>query len=157
QSPTASLEHYLFPELIEHPCRLTNMRGLYSDIIAEHVLGMMLCFTRNLHVYIRNQQIAHWEPVGGEAATAGVVTGPSGTSALDRAHRLMGDLTVGIVGWGEIGSEIARRTADFSMRVLAVDPVRRTKPETVSALWPTERLDELLAESDFVVIAAPHT
>src|SRR5947207_2861926 len=37
QSPTASLEHYIFPALIEHPAVLTNMRGLYSDIIAEHV------------------------------------------------------------------------------------------------------------------------
>src|SRR5262249_9156585 len=35
QSPTASLEHYLFPELIAHPCTLTNMRGLFSDVIAD--------------------------------------------------------------------------------------------------------------------------
>src|SRR5690242_11587506 len=39
QSPTASLEHYLFPELIAHPCVLTNMRGLFSDVIADHVMG----------------------------------------------------------------------------------------------------------------------
>ncbi|HTU93535.1 MAG TPA: D-2-hydroxyacid dehydrogenase, partial [Gemmataceae bacterium] len=31
QSPTASLEHYLFAELVAHPCVLTNMRGLFSD------------------------------------------------------------------------------------------------------------------------------
>src|SRR4029079_17868797 len=30
QSPTASLEHYVFPELVAHPCQLTNMRGLFS-------------------------------------------------------------------------------------------------------------------------------
>ena len=66
QSPTASLEHYLFPELVEHPCQLTNMRGLFSDVIAEHVLGVMLCFTRNLHRYIRNQVGGLWAPVGGE-------------------------------------------------------------------------------------------
>ncbi|MCA9029264.1 MAG: D-2-hydroxyacid dehydrogenase, partial [Planctomycetaceae bacterium] len=30
QSPTASLEHFVFPELVEHPCVLTNMRGLFS-------------------------------------------------------------------------------------------------------------------------------
>ena len=47
QSPTASLEHYLFPELVEHPCQLTNMRGLFSDIIADHVFGYILCFARN--------------------------------------------------------------------------------------------------------------
>ncbi|HSG70314.1 MAG TPA: D-2-hydroxyacid dehydrogenase, partial [Planctomycetaceae bacterium] len=42
QSPTASLEHYLFPELIEHPCRLSNMRGLFNDVIADHVFGFIL-------------------------------------------------------------------------------------------------------------------
>src|SRR5262249_5145453 len=39
QSPTASLEHYLFDDLVRHPCVLTNMRGLFSDNIADHVLG----------------------------------------------------------------------------------------------------------------------
>src|SRR5690606_15367412 len=53
QSPTASLEHYLFPELIEHPCTVTNMRGLFSDVIADHVFGYILCFARNLHRYLR--------------------------------------------------------------------------------------------------------
>ena len=43
------------------------------------------------------------------------------------------------------------------MRVLAVDPVRQVAPASVAALWPPQRLDELLGESDFVVIAAPHT
>ena len=37
QSPTASLEHYIFPELVQHDCVLTNMRGLFSDVIADHV------------------------------------------------------------------------------------------------------------------------
>src|SRR5262245_42593817 len=42
QSPTASLEHYVFPELITHPCVLTNMRGLFSDVIADHVFGYII-------------------------------------------------------------------------------------------------------------------
>src|SRR5688500_8162854 len=44
QSPTASLEHYVFPELAGNDCLLTNMRGLFSDVIADHVLGYVLCF-----------------------------------------------------------------------------------------------------------------
>src|SRR5215213_8180430 len=55
QSFTASLEHYLFPELVEHPCVLTNMRGLFSDVIADQVMGYVICFARNLHIYIRHQ------------------------------------------------------------------------------------------------------
>src|SRR5262245_36468962 len=63
QSPTASLEHYLFPELTAHPCTLTNMRGLFSDVIADQVMGYVICFARNLHRYLRNQLQARWEPV----------------------------------------------------------------------------------------------
>src|SRR3954468_15888224 len=46
QAFTASLEHYLFPEPVEHPCTLTNMRGLFSEVIADQVLGYILCFAR---------------------------------------------------------------------------------------------------------------
>ncbi len=60
QSPTASLEHYLFPALIEHPCQITNMRGLFSDNIADQVFGYIICFARNLHRYIRFQMEARW-------------------------------------------------------------------------------------------------
>jgi phosphoglycerate dehydrogenase-like enzyme len=157
QSPTASLEHYLFPELVEHPAVLTNMRGLYSDVIAEHVLGMMLCFTRNLHRYIRNQASGRWDPAGGEHERVTFATGPGVLNAIDRAHANLGDLTLGIVGLGSIGLEIARTCTTFGMRIVAVDPVAKSAPEGVAELWPTERLHDLLAESDFVVVAAPHT
>mgnify|MGYP001170184097 CR=1 FL=1 len=157
QSPTASLEHYIFPELVEHPAVLTNMRGLYSDVIAEHVLGMMLCFTRNLHRYIRNQSSGNWDPAGGEHERVTFATGPGVSNAIDRAHANLGDLTLGIVGLGSIGLEIARTCASFGMRIVAVDPVRQAAPIGVADLLPPERLHDLLAESDFVVIAAPHT
>ena len=61
QAPTASLEHYMFPELAEHECVLTNMRGLYSDMIGDHVLGYIICFARKLHFYFRNQMESRWE------------------------------------------------------------------------------------------------
>lgn len=157
QSPTASLEHYLFPELVEHPCLLTNMRGLYSDVIAEHVLGLILCFTRHLHTYVRNQVARKWSPVGGEETRPTFATGPGTLTEMDRAHRTLGDLTLGLVGLGQIGTEIARRSASFGMKVLAVDPSRREPCEGVEEVWPVARLDELLGRSDFVVIAAPHT
>jgi len=157
QSPTASLEHYIFPELAEHPCTLTNMRGLFSDVIADHVFGYILCFARNLHWYIRQQIAARWEPLGGEAARTSFASGPGQVSDMDRAHLHVSDCTLGIVGLGAIGAEVARRGLAFGMHVLAVDPVQIEAPEGVDALWPLDRLDELLSASDFVVIAAPHT
>jgi phosphoglycerate dehydrogenase-like enzyme len=157
QSPTASLEHYIFPALIDHPCVLTNMRGLFSDVIADQVMGYIICFARNLHRYIRNQTAARWEPVGGEAARVTFASGPGVVTAIDRAHLHLADATLGVVGLGSIGSEISRRALAFGMRVLAVDPMQQTAPGGVAALWRPERLPNLLAGSDFVVIAAPHT
>lgn len=156
QSPTASLEHYLFPALIEHSLVLTNMRGLYGDVLAEHVLGMMLCFTRNLHSYIRQQINGRWEPVGGERERQSFTTGPGVQSIIDRVHPQLGDLSAGIVGLGHIGREIAARLASFQMQVVAVDPFETAAPG-VKQVWRPEQLEELLAVSDFVIIAAPHT
>ncbi|MBM3998566.1 MAG: D-2-hydroxyacid dehydrogenase [Planctomycetes bacterium] len=157
QSPTASLEHYMFPELIGHPAVLTNMRGLFSDVIADQVMGYVICFARNLHIYIRNQVDARWEPLGGDTQRASSLIGPSVVTEIDRSHRHLGDQTLGVVGLGCIGSEIARRAGSFGMRVLAVDALRRERPSEVDALWPVEEIDRLLGESDYVVIAAPQT
>jgi phosphoglycerate dehydrogenase-like enzyme len=157
QSPTASLEHFLFPELVEHPCVLTNMRGLFSDVIADHVFGYILCFARNLHRYLRQQAGGRWSPIGGEAARTSHAVGPGVVSAMDRAHLHLSDCTLGVIGFGSIGQEIGKRGVAFGMRVLAVDPVARSAAVGMDAVWPLDRLDELLAASDFVVIAAPHT
>ena len=157
QSPTASLEHYIFPELVEHPAILTNMRGLYSDVIADHVFAYILCFARNLHIYIRQQIRSHWGPIGGFEGKASFFAGPGTTSPTDRAHVHVSDQTLGIVGLGSIGAETARRGLAFGMRVLAVDPIATEAPKGVEALWKLDRLGHLLEQSDFVVVAAPHT
>jgi len=157
QSPTASLEHYVFDTLIEHPCLLTNMRGIFSDVIADQVLGYIICAARNLHTYIRRQSERRWGPVGGEASRVSFAVGPGVISPIDVAHRHLSDLTVGIIGYGAIGREIGRRAAAFDMRVIAVDPNPVKPPPEASALWSIDALPRLLAESDFVVVAAPHT
>jgi phosphoglycerate dehydrogenase-like enzyme len=133
------------------------MRGLFSDVIADQVMGYVLCLARNLHRYVRNQVAGRWEPVGGEAARVGFAAGPGTVNAIDRAHLHLADATLGVVGLGGIGSEVARRALAFGMRVVAVDPVQERAPEGMTALWRPERLPELLGQSDFVVIAAPHT
>jgi len=158
QSPTASLEHYLFPALIEHPCQLSNMRGLFSDVIADHVMGYVLCFARNLHLYLRRQLERRWAPVGNEQMTQqAFLTGPAFVSPVDAAHKHLSDQTLGVVGAGHIGREVCRRAVAFGMRILAVDPLCRSIEGVVDDVWQPERLPDLLAESDFVVIAAPHT
>jgi phosphoglycerate dehydrogenase-like enzyme len=157
QSPTASLEHYLFPELIAHSCQLSNMRGLFSDVVADHVLGFVLCFARNLHVYRDQQRERTWSPIGGESTRTSFAVGPGEMSEIDRRHRHLADCTLGVIGVGSIGSEICRRAAAFGMKVVGIDPCTRRLPGIVDEVWPLNSLPRLLADSDFVVVAAPHT
>jgi phosphoglycerate dehydrogenase-like enzyme len=159
QSFTASLEHYIFPELVAHPCQLTNLRGLFGDVIADQVLGYVLCFARNLHTYIRQQVERRYEPAGGEAARVNSMTGPGTVNAMDRATLYLPGTTMGIVGMGAIGCEIARRALAFGMVVRGVDrfPERVRPPEGVQSVTGVDGLPELLTWSDFAVIAAPQT
>ncbi|MEI8018020.1 MAG: D-2-hydroxyacid dehydrogenase [Schlesneria sp.] len=157
QSPTASLEHFLFPELIEHPCLGSNMRGLFSDVVADHVMSFVLCFARNLHVYLRQQQQSHWSPVGDQSYVADFVNAPGTVLPMDRAHQHLSDCSLGVVGVGNIGAEILRRAAAFGMSLAGVDPKTRSVAGVLEEVWPLERLPDLLSCCDYVVIAAPLT
>jgi phosphoglycerate dehydrogenase-like enzyme len=159
QSFTASLEHYMFPELVAHPCVLTNVRGLFGDVIADQVMGYVLCFARNLHTYIRRQVEHRYEPLGGESARVSNQAGPGIVNDMDRATIYLPDSTLGIIGMGGIGCEIARRALAFKMSVRGVDrfPERVNAPDGVRSISGVDGLAELLRVSDFAVIAAPHT
>src|SRR5262249_52380603 len=126
-------------------------------VIADHVFGYILCFARNFHHYHLHQLTCHWEPMGGEGSRVALSAGPGVVNDIDRAHMHLADCTLGIVGLGSIGTEVARRGRAFGMRVVAVDPTPRETTAEVERVWPPEQMHELLAISDFVVIAAPHT
>jgi phosphoglycerate dehydrogenase-like enzyme len=159
QTFTVSLEHYMFPALVDHSCVMTNMRGLFGDVIADQVMGYVLCFARNLHTYVRHQVEHRYEPLGGESARVNNASGPGTVNAMDRATIFLPDATMGIVGLGAIGAEIARRALAFGMSVIAVDrfPERTKPPEGVESVEGMDGLENLLISSDFVVIAAPQT
>jgi phosphoglycerate dehydrogenase-like enzyme len=159
QAFTVSLEHYMFPELQAHPSILTNMRGLFGDVIADQVMGYVLCFARNLHTYIRRQIEHRYEPLGGESARVTLAAGPGTVNAMDRATIFLPAAKMGIIGMGAIGSEIARRALAFGMTVRGVDrfPDRVDASAGVQSVVGVDGLKDVLAWSDFVVIAAPRT
>ncbi|MBT4691871.1 MAG: D-2-hydroxyacid dehydrogenase [Planctomycetaceae bacterium] len=157
QSPTASLEHYIFPDLIEHSCTLTNMRGLFYDVIADHVLMYILMFCRRMPYYTRQQLQSNWAPLGGEDARSDFNVGPGMVTAMDLCHSQLSDMTVGLIGLGSIGAEIASHCSKLNMDVVAVDPYCDRPPNHVEFITGDNGLEQLLGLSDFVVIAAPHT
>jgi len=159
QSFTASLEHYLFPDLTAHPCVLTNARGLFGDVIADQVMGYVLCFARNLHTYVERRIERRYEPEGGESARVDFASGPGVVNAMDRATIYLPRAMMGVIGMGGIGREVARRASAFGMTVRGVDrfPDRVEPSPGVDSVDGLDRLEDLLTWSDFAVIAAPHT
>lgn len=139
QAPIAGIEYYLFQELVESDVPVTNMRGIYSDHLADHAFAFLLALARDFPKLFRRQIEGIWES----------------HENVDVKH--LGDMTLGIIGLGGIGYEVARRGSVTGMRVLAVDPRRTDKPKEVDELWPVDQLNNLLAGSDFVVICAPQT
>ena len=137
QTPIAGLEHYMFPALAESNIVISNMAKIYSDMIADHAFCFILLFARGIHLYLRRQIQGMWQ---------------KGTPV----HHL-GDCTLGVIGLGGIGTELARRGKAHDMWVVAVDARPREKPECVDVLWPPEHLPALLATSDFVVSCVPQT
>ncbi len=138
QSPVAGLEHSMFPALVESPVVLTNMQGIYSDHIADHALALLLALARGLPQFMRRQARREWSARGVRAI-----------------H--LPDATLGILGLGGIGRELAVRAKACGMTVIAVDARPGEPPPAVDALWPGERLRDLLEQSDFVAVCAPHT
>ncbi len=110
----------------------------HESSIAEYVMAAMLEWQIGLRSMDSRFRARGWDGKGpGEAIFHGEVLGR----------------TVGIVGYGHIGAEVAKRASAFGMRVVGVRRRQQPTPALLDWLGTTDRLDELLAESDFVVIA----
>ncbi len=129
-------------EATEHGVLVANVPGVNANAVAEHVLRSMLQLARNtakVSVQMRARAVG-WLPA---------------RALADAGFEIRGR-TVGLVGFGHVGQAIARLcAAGFGMRVLA----HTRSALTFSAAQQAERapLPELLAASDFVVLACPLT
>lgn len=70
-------------------------------------------------------------------------------------HGELGGKTLGLIGFGHIAKEVARRAAAFDMRIVACATSARPAPEGVDWVKGPEGLPDLLKESDYVVLAVP--
>ena len=148
-SATSGVERALTPAARSRGIVVTNARGVFSAPIAEYVLMMILAVSRRLPQLLELQRERTWQPLEGVE---------------------MRDLTVGVVGLGSIGKAVADLVASFGGRIVAMR--RRTDGagsgaavlgETgaggvvVAELLGPDGLPQLMAASNFVVLAAPLT
>jgi len=124
--------------LIEHPRRdylLSGVKGVFGAQMAEYVLGYLLAQRLRLLERLGRQAVRDWWPQ------------PSGT---------LGGRTLGILGAGSIGADIARRARAFDLAVIGLSRSGRPR-EAFDRVWAVEGLHEFLPRADFVVGVLPDT
>lgn len=141
----AGVEHFATPALFARGIALTNASGVHGPNIAEHLLAMILMFTRGMPRLVRAQLARRW--------------GRKFVSRAEGPGELTGK-TLLIVGLGRIGEALAVRARPFGLRLVAVkhDPSKRHDADVlVDELVGIERLDEVLGRADHVCLTVPLT
>jgi len=135
QSMTAGVEGWLAVPDLPAGVTLTCARGTHRESMPENIVAGLLYVAKPYAVAAANQKRGKWvstvaQPINGK--------------------------TLGILGLGAIGQEVARIAAALGMRVIGTR--RRPEPmEHVEAVLPPEKTDEVLAQSDFVLLLLPAT
>jgi phosphoglycerate dehydrogenase-like enzyme len=143
-SQAAAVHQLMFPELVNSDVIITNARDVHGPVVAEQVVAMMFALAKRIPAAVRFQQKHEW---GQDAFSSG------------RLHsRELAGATLGLVGLGSIGRNVAKHASALGMRVIAVrEHPEKEKPQYVHQVLPTSKLQELLAQSDYVVLSTPVT
>jgi D-3-phosphoglycerate dehydrogenase len=120
----------------ERGVHVRNTPGVFGDEVADVVIGYLVLLARGLHVIDRSVRAGDWPK-------------PEGVS--------LAGLTMGIIGLGDIGREVARRCLVMRMRVLGVEPNAGSASEAQSLGVNIVGLDELFREADVVSLNCPLT
>lgn len=135
QSMMAGVEGWLALPDMPDSLLLTSARGTHGDSMPENILGALFHLTKPYAEVAEAQKDSRWER---------------------RVPVSLNGKTLGILGLGAIGQELAKLATMLRMEVLGTR--RNPAPvEGVSEVLPPERTDEVLARSDFVVLLLPST
>jgi len=152
------IDHFLDQALFQNPqVTFTNMSGAITNQVAEFAVMMILAFGRRLPEMIALQKEKHW-----------LSNKEKWQTYFPQELR---NSTVGIIGYGAIGRQVARLLRPFQATILAVKkdvlhpedtgyiPEGMGDPhgEFFERLYPIEALHSVLEDSDFVVMALPLT
>jgi phosphoglycerate dehydrogenase-like enzyme len=114
---------------------VTNVRGIFGVAMAEYALAYMLAHAQGLRRVLDQQAARQWEQFT-----------PS----------LLSGSTVGIVGMGSIGREVAARCAALGMRVIGLKREPGDVPG-VERVYPADQIDAFLPRCDYLVCVVPNT
>ncbi|MCL2305144.1 MAG: hypothetical protein FWC43_07355 [Planctomycetaceae bacterium] len=142
QSSAAGMDWCLVPSVIESEIEITTASGALSDQVAEHALALILASRRNLPAFFACQ--TEKNRVSSDYHSFKRLP----TKDLTRN-------TVGIVGFGGVGRRLSQVLSAFQARILATDLFPVQKPDHVAELWGPDRIDDLLTESDVVILCLP--
>ena len=136
QAITAGVDSLPLAEIARRGIRLTNGRGIHTIHMAEYAIAAMINLARGFHFMFRNQMQKKWNRGVPQEEICGA--------------------TVGIIGLGAIGREIARKAAFMGMRVIGV---KRTPAPLagVDAVYGPEDMARVFRQSDYVINLLPAT
>ena len=138
QVTSAGVDSVLFPQFVDSEVVLTSAKGNVGVHLADHAMALLLTLTRGIAIAIRNPRWDQRMPI------------------RNVSWELEG-MTMGIVGLGGTGRDLAVRAHAFGMRIIAVDPQSVEAPPQVEACRGMDGFDALLEESDVVAVCAPLT
>ena len=137
QLASAGTDQYTPAGVLAPTTVLTNATGAYSKAVSEHMFAVMFSLIKKLHLYRDDQR----ERVWGDRGTVESIT----------------DMTVLVVGLGDIGLAFARMCSALGAYVIGVKRRGGECPDGVHELHLTQELDELLPRADVVLSILPNT
>lgn len=142
-SSAVAVETLCLPDLFARNIIVSNSRGVQSRPVAEHTMAVVLALVKQLPLALEQQRAHAWAQNDFTGA---------------RLPWLLLGRTLGLIGLGTIGAEIARLASAFGMRVIATRRRIDAGPvEGCREILPLSALPTLLEQADVVVIAAPLT
>ena len=136
-SPSSGVNYYVQGGAFPKNAILCCMTGGYGNVLAEHLLGMVLSLCRRLPEY-RDQQHQHqWK--------------------IRKYDKQLEGSTLLILGAGDIGTTVARWMRPMVGKIIGVRRVARDFPDCYDEMITLAELDEHLGEADIIVCALPHT
>ena len=127
-----------YPELKEHPVKITNSSGIHREQITEHIFGLILSHRRCFPFAFANQKKHEWQKA--DSNDLSVIAGK----------------TMLILGYGAIGEQCAKAALGFGMKVIGVKRHARAVKDEIR-IETIDKLHELLGEADYVVNILPYT